>query len=164
MIARRDGNDKASVRFVPVDELGRRIQRAVAELEAAGELKRGSYEGPPPAFNGYCARMCQAYKFCERDPRTSALATVGVRCRYSKRRHRFRDDESHYWIETADGVMDLNFALQEKMYEEFWPYDAAPRTANSWGFHPWKEDGRYPANLAARKIMDVVWATLGDEV
>ena len=159
----RKSAQRPDVRFVAVDELGRRIQRAVEELEAAGELTRGDYDGPPPRFNGYCARMCQAYKFLSSDPRTAALATDGARPRYSWKRTRFRDVGTHYWIETRDGVMDLNFGPGQKPFEGFWPYTNEPRAANSWGFHGWKEDRSYPANLPARKIMDAVWAKLDEE-
>jgi hypothetical protein len=106
--------------------------------------------------------MCQAYKFLARDPRTSALATDSALPRYVKKRGGRDKGDSHYWIDTGVGLMDLNFGPGEKPYERFWPYAEGPRTANSWGFHPWKDDQRYPANHESRKIMDAVWRGLGE--
>jgi hypothetical protein len=146
---------RPSVKFAAVDELGRRIQCAVDELEAEDKLKRGRYAPPPPRFSGYCARMCQAYKFLALDTRTAVFATDGARHKYS-----WLDDDSHYWIESSDGVMDLNFGPGETPSESYWPYTSEPRTANSMGFHRWKNDPCYPANQDSRKIMDAVWRTL----
>lgn len=156
----RRASPESAVNFVPVDKLGRLIQSAVAELEAAGDLARGSYEPPPPRFAGYCARMCQAYKYLALDPRTESFATETARPRYVKKKKGRDEGDSHYWIETPEGVMDLNFGPSETPYASYWPYSDAPRTANSWGFHPWKEDPRYPFTRDSRMIMDRVWAEI----
>jgi hypothetical protein len=59
--------------------------------------------------------------------------------------------------------MDLNFAADEEPdpgYCDYYP----SRVANSWGFHPWREDESYPDREGARRVVDAVLAGLSEDV
>ena len=45
------------------------------------------------------------------------LATDAGRPRYAKN----RKGETHYWIETPEGIMDLNFGPTETPFATYWP-------------------------------------------
>ncbi len=98
--------------FIEPDAPGRLIQDAIEELEEEGELE-SEHGGPPPRFNGYCARACQAYVHLVRDERAAQVASHRNATVRVHREKGSRYGESHYWLKTEDGIMDLNHARGE---------------------------------------------------
>lgn len=140
--------------FADIDDLGRMIQKAIERLEARREIEAW-YDGPPPRFNGYCARACAAYVYLAKDTRTRPYA------RHPAAKVKFHKEpgaeygDSHYWLETRSGIMDLIFGPGERPSHRY-PYDEK----RGRGFPPSEKGGRYPQSHDARKIMDEVWSAL----
>jgi hypothetical protein len=150
--------------FVAPDHLGRFIQDAIDQLMCIRGAGRLSRKAPhfdsrrSPRYEGFCARACEAYLYLLRDPRTGSFGSAGAEPRYVK--HSEVRGDSHYWIQSSDGVMDLNFAPDEKPDSEYCDYQAGRWPTRTNGFRPWELDVRYPRNAEARRIMDTVWARL----
>lgn len=155
------------VTLLPVDELGKQIQaaaRKLLETKGSGGIRRNAWydETQHPFFEGLCARMCEAYVFLAKDDRTFRFARdpgpEPRRCSHSKER-----GDAHYWMQSVDGVMDLNFGPDDQPDAGYVDYRAGGPVTRVQGFRPWKEDPRYPSNRDARKIVDAVWAAVGRE-
>ena len=153
--------------FIAIDELGQRIQEAVSELASMtgpARLPRRSPGFRPqkdPAFEGFCARMCEAYVFLVGDPRTLGLGGSTLQPR-TVRHSKVRGD-SHYWLECDRGIMDLNFGPSDDFDPGYCDYAEGHYPTRVKGFRPWERDERYPSNADARKIMDAVWDRLDRE-
>ena len=106
--------------FVRPDRLARLIQQAIRELEREGAIE-SEYGGPPPRFNGYCARACQAYYHLARDERTAHLADHPAATVKKHQAKGAQYGDSHYGLETDAGVMDLIFAPRENP-DRTYPY------------------------------------------
>src|SRR5580700_2155416 len=131
-----------SVKFAETDGLGRLIQGAIDELEAARALRPDCpVSDDSPRYEGYCARACEAYVFLMRDERTSGFArNKDAEAKYVKwGRER---GESHYFLEGSAGVMDLNFGPDDPPDWDYCEYEDGKPPRNQ-GFRPWKEDPRY---------------------
>lgn len=158
----------AGAPFIPIDELGARIQCAILDLmqrRGPGQLLRRVPDFDArcdPAFEGFCARACEAYVFLAEDPRTGPLGDPSVEARYVK--HSEARGDSHYWLQNKAGIMDLNFGPDDDADPDYCDYEAGRYPSRTDGFRRWKPDERYPRNADARKIMDAVWRRLDADV
>lgn len=151
----RKKKPQPEIAFAPLDDLGRMVQEAIDDLAAAPDGIEREGADPPPRYNGYCARACQAYIYLARDSRTRRFASDPDATPMFHKEEGAEYGDSHYWLETRAGVMDLIFAPDDEPDPGFPYWDR--RRASSQGFHPAKSDPRYPNRLDARKIVDAVW-------
>ena len=134
-----------------VDALGELVQAAIQMLEAVGEFERGDTRYAD--YDGYCARACSAYKYpVDNDGRARSLAAdPDVVIKYRK-----DDDGSHYWLLNSQGeVLDLNFARGDRPPRRYKYHEGRGASLRRD-----KADPRLPARKDARRIIEVVQASL----
>jgi hypothetical protein len=132
----------ARTRFIPVDELGWRVQDAIDELVHARRPERVARRLPgfnprrDPTYEGFFARACEAYWFLARDGRTRQLGDPRLEPRYVK--HSDARGDSHYWMRGDAGIMDLNFGPDEAPTSRYCRYRAGllPNGENDGGIAP----------------------------
>ena len=146
-----DAFRRSSVELAPLDPLARRIQRAVAQLEAEGAISPDGWGGPPPRFNGYCARSCRAYYLLAKHWKQARAESRYPDAKIERSPGDPKD--AHFWLRTADGrILDLNYTPRDKL-----PHRSIYRRPQSgMSFHRKTGDGRYPARRDAQKIMHLV--------
>ncbi len=135
--------------FAELDQLALLIHAAIVQREAEGQISPEEWGGPPPRFNGYCARSCRSYRCLVRSwPEARALS------RYPDARIRRDPYSDHFWlVVSAHRVLDLNYADGEDPAGDDFDYDDA---GSGESFQRKRGDGRYPARRDAQLIMDTV--------
>lgn len=150
---------EADDRFLPLDDLGRRIHQAIRYLEPTGQFEKASSGTSPASFNGFCARAADAYRWLvENEPAAAQLADHGELKLRGLKRAGSAYGESHYWLVDAEGrILDLVVADGERP-DPSYPYDKG----KGMPLRRDKQDARLPSRKDTQRLIAAVRASIVD--